>query len=907
MATLKKNERSWAIELISEINSIAKVNDLKIKRAGGETTISQENIKMFPDVLLYGDTELTVILQGWELKMPDVPITDEVFVADAKRKAIALGLDSTVIWNFTYVKFFTYDRDTKEWSTAKEWENLDIKTREDVATYHEQWTKTLNDVVLTVNEYLLTHTVRTTIGEVISDKVINMLINENKTAVAENYRQAAIKDSRLNAYINNWWKGINAEYQFDETDPYKAYAKNVILNWAYRIIFAHLIKRHQSEAMLIDTLDYEKSPSEANNIFLHITSVCDFYNIFEKIDCNEILPDRTWHSLIELSLFLKENGINSINQSMLQNILDGSINTTRREMNGQFTTPKTLARILVKLTVHDLTGNDADVTCGTGTIPHAIITMKKAAIGVEKAVETTWASDKYQMPLQIANISMTSYDTINMASRLFKKNVFELKPGELIKLVNPKDGSEMEVTVPVFNAICSNLPFVSFENIPAEDIPYISKIQDKYKLSSKSDYSYFIALQIANLIEKGGYVGIIVSNSWLGTEAGDTFYNALTKVYNVLQVHISGRGRWFKNADVVTTMLILQKKSDEAEVPNTVFCLWKKSLDQITRDKSLEETIVESSLLDKDVDKEVMIRSSYSKEQIEELHNLNICYNSLFHDVSWLLDIKDCLVPLRKHFSIIRGSRRGWDKLFFPKKNTKIEKKFLYPAQLNAKSVDTLNATPDGLAFCCSLPLDELEKYYPNAYAWLMSFANQKNGKGKLLPKVLSRSNMYWYEMQPTETTELFTMLNPNERLFFGRFESPTFINQRLIGLRFIDDKPDKLLYQALLNSMLMQFFIESAGFGRGLGVLDMSKNHLADCYMLNPQMLSNGNIIAIKMAFAKVLHKQIMKVKDVLQDEDWTAFNHTILKAYGIDNYYTKIGRSLLSMQQVRLTVHEK
>lgn len=41
MATIvRRNERSWAIDLISKINIIARDNDLVIKKAGGENTIS---------------------------------------------------------------------------------------------------------------------------------------------------------------------------------------------------------------------------------------------------------------------------------------------------------------------------------------------------------------------------------------------------------------------------------------------------------------------------------------------------------------------------------------------------------------------------------------------------------------------------------------------------------------------------------------------------------------------------------------------------------------------------------------------------------------------------------------------------------------------------------------------------
>ena len=95
MATVvRRNERSWAIDLISKINLIAKNNDLVIKKAGGENTISTgRGNTMFPDVVLYGNVEQSVILQGWELKMPDVPIEDETFIKDAQRKAIALNLN----------------------------------------------------------------------------------------------------------------------------------------------------------------------------------------------------------------------------------------------------------------------------------------------------------------------------------------------------------------------------------------------------------------------------------------------------------------------------------------------------------------------------------------------------------------------------------------------------------------------------------------------------------------------------------------------------------------------------------------------------------------------------------------------------------------------------------------------
>jgi len=52
---IRRNERSWAIVIISEIRTMLKGLNLKIKSAGGESTLSVNKKSMFPDVLLYED------------------------------------------------------------------------------------------------------------------------------------------------------------------------------------------------------------------------------------------------------------------------------------------------------------------------------------------------------------------------------------------------------------------------------------------------------------------------------------------------------------------------------------------------------------------------------------------------------------------------------------------------------------------------------------------------------------------------------------------------------------------------------------------------------------------------------------------------------------------------------------
>ena len=678
---IRQNERSWAIELISKINSIADKNDLIIKKAGGEPTISTaKGNTMFPDVILYGNIEQNIILQGWEIKMPDIPIENETFIKDSQRKALALGLNSCLIWNFTYAVLYEKNSDNK-FKIIKQWNNTNhIKTRSDVKTYRSDWEKLLESIIFEINDYFVSGEFHNaSLGDIISESTITMIINRNKDIVAKKLKSTAIHDTIMEAYIDNWWNNISIEYELDEHNKYTAYAKIIILNWTNRFIFAHLIKNRQNGALIINTVTTNSTPTNVNDLFKEITERCDFYNIFSAIKYNECIPEFTWNDFLELSFFLKNNGINQLDQIALQNILENSVATSKREINGQFTTPPQLAKMLVRLSIKDWTDMVIDCCCGTGTISKAAIEKKKEYLSAKESVESVWACDKYQYPLQIANISMADTDTINIPNRLFQHNALTLSTGEKISIINPETGKEMILDLPKFGTVVSNLPFVPFEKIQSDDKSIIFNNPQISILNGRSDLYCYITLKIADIIKPGGTLGIITSNSWLGTNTGIDFINVIKTKYNIKQVHISGKGRWFNNADVVTTILVLEKKKDKNETnSDTDFWLWKKSLNDLSMDIVSENNLINSALLSIELDSNTAKLSKYSQNQIENILSLNVSYNALFHEVDWLINFKSKIIQIGTVFEVFRGSRRGWDPLFYPQKGEHhIEEKYL--------------------------------------------------------------------------------------------------------------------------------------------------------------------------------------------------------------------------------------
>jgi len=99
MTKVTYNERSWAIDVISEINLYIANKSWNFKSAGGESTISYEKSSLFPDILIFKDQSKNIILQGWELKMPDTPINDAELIGNAIKKANILKRNSFLLWN----------------------------------------------------------------------------------------------------------------------------------------------------------------------------------------------------------------------------------------------------------------------------------------------------------------------------------------------------------------------------------------------------------------------------------------------------------------------------------------------------------------------------------------------------------------------------------------------------------------------------------------------------------------------------------------------------------------------------------------------------------------------------------------------------------------------------------------
>ena len=920
MAKIRYNERSWAIDVISEINLYLANKSWHFKSAGGESTISNEKSSLFPDVLIFKDHTKDIILQGWELKMPDTPINDAELISNAIKKAQILQRDSFILWNVKSAVLYSKQGNT--FSILKTWNDIEINNRTEVKPKEDLWKSLLQTILTDLNSYFETGDISDSVlVEILSvDATIDVIL-ENIPSTVDTLKNNTRRNSRLDAQINNWWLSSATEYGFNPTSakdtPNKlpTLAKVILTDWVFKIIFANVLKRHFNEARIIETINSETSVEEAKQIIASISEHCNFWNIFSDNLAISNISTSAWKQIIQLNQFLCSINISEIEIEILHNLLQSSIVSAKRKVAGQFATPQKLADLLVRLTIENKEGTVIDPCCGTGTIINQAYALKEEYdINQDATINSIWASDKHSFPIQLSTMTLAKPNNIGKVLNIFREDVIDIEIGKDITFKDPNNGNDVIKQFPTVNYVVSNLPFIKSKEIEVLN-PNITEINNfihkeadtTITLSGKSDIFAYIPFYLHKLLSENGKIGLILSNAWLGTDYGEIFLALIQKFYDIETVVISGKGKWFDNADVVTTFLIAKKRNPntESDVNRIIsFCTLKESIDVIPDIKQLSENILLGTTND------IVSIQNYSTNEITNLETIGIPWCGYFANLNWLSDISEKLIDCNQVFNFTRGERRGWNALFYPALGHNIEAEYIKPILKNLRGTAGLYCTADAEAFCCSKSIDELVQLnHTGALEWIRSFENQNNETGVPLTQSLHKANMFWYEMKTDNMADFVANVNYDKSLFIATFNNRSFIDQRMIGLSLKAEfqTEDRVLLLALLNSILSMFFIESFGFGRGLGALDLRATKFErDFKILDFQSLSDGQKQAITDAFQPISQRNRLPLEQEIEQADRINFEKVLLEIFGIAEHYDAIKASLLHLYKIRFAVKD-
>ncbi|MFC4143516.1 N-6 DNA methylase [Pedobacter mendelii] len=898
--TANYNERSWAIDLIGYIKSLAAAGNRSIKDAGGEQTVRVDGGSLFPDVLLFGDRDTARILQGWELKMPDTSISDGEFRHNAQTKANALGLDSFVLWNVTQAHLYVRNAVNGNFERSKVWNTLsDITTRSAVTLNRERWESLARDIISYLNDLFDRGELEgRPFVEAYKSGGVTSLIMENTSEV----KDAIIDEMRRNSIFRSnvviWWNNYRAEY--GGTDKEFVLAKVVISNWIGKLLFANILRETDIRAQSVSSIGESTTPNQALGIFQRLSEECNFWTIFSDSLGLSVVTEHAWSQLKQFNQLLGDLRVGAVDQSQLSAILEATVEVSTRKLRGQYPTPIELARLLVQICMRNVIDDRIlDPCCGSGTIVRAALEQKLLnSVSADNVSKSVFAGDQDPQAVQIATFAIAKPGLMHLPLRLFQQDAFSLRNDTSIDFRNPSTGQLFSEILGQFDAITSNLPFVAqagrdqYGNALREIVQRMGMTN----FSKRADVAAYLPFSLHSLLTENGRLGIIITNAWLGTDWGDDFYDLLGRYYNLKCVITSGAGRWFNNSEVVTNMLIMDKKNDpELENGDVKFIVLTRPLESIDDENTIQ--LLAAQIEIGQTQNDSLTVRSVSNEMMIQFRLLGLGGNAQFVNCDWILDIP--LVPLRNIFIVKRGERRGKNELFYPRAGHGIEPEYIKPLAKGPSDFTKLSMPAIKEAFCCSRTESELADLgHVGALDWIRKFDTPDN------KEKLSRTNLLWYEMDTEEISDLVLFINYGDRLFAGRVSPPAFSDQRLVPLK-PHGEIDIDLYHALLNCAIAMFIIEGMGFGRGLGALDLSSDrikqymHVLDVQLLNPEKIQD-----IKKAFLPLTKRQIMSsVADELEQDDRINFDNVVLSAFDIGASRQVIYDSILALVEIRLT----
>ena len=246
------NERAWAIDVISEINNYCGARSRAIVRAGGEYTVSGQSVCLFPDVLLFGNNNGSMVQQGWELKMPDTAVNDRLLLENAEQKARRLGLNRFIVWNANEAVLYLQNT-SGAFAHTKAWPSTGIHRRADVAANRSTWVNLLHKIIDDVNDFLERGDIAGARPEIaISDALFLDYLEHFTPALLQEIKAAHQRDAIFAAELDIWWTENQTEHP--GCTKFEGLARVNLINWINRILFAHYLKRFNNAASTVESI-----------------------------------------------------------------------------------------------------------------------------------------------------------------------------------------------------------------------------------------------------------------------------------------------------------------------------------------------------------------------------------------------------------------------------------------------------------------------------------------------------------------------------------------------------------------------------------------------------------------------------------------------------------------------------
>jgi len=431
-----------------------------------------------------------------------------------------------------------------------------------------------------------------------TDEFLIYRLQEKVKALTSHYeaiiREETENDSKFRRKLIKWFTDQYWNFTSQNEDYEKA-ARQTAYLLINKILF-YIALQTQKEREL-DPLDIPESltkgsrlQTELQGFFQEVLSKVDYKTIYDTDFIDQTaFPDNdaVVYQIKELVKVLNRYDFSKLGYDVLGGIFERLIPPQERHILGQYFTNPDIVDLILRFALRHEDEKVFDPGCGAGTFLVRAYQHKKLMnpmLTHQDIIPTLWGNDIAKFPAHLATINLAIADLSSSKNypRIVRKDFFEWLPGKIalpessrkVFLENLGKDEKAEIIPKYFDCIVGNPPYTRQEEITA-----ISKKDKEYKenliaqalndeagkktatLSKRAGLHAYFFVHGTKFLKNGGRFGFIVSNSWLDVDYGKGLQEHFLNNYKIKAIIESKVERWFQEADVNTSIVLLEKAS----------------------------------------------------------------------------------------------------------------------------------------------------------------------------------------------------------------------------------------------------------------------------------------------------------------------------------------------------------
>lgn len=600
--TTHKTERSGVAVLMHWMREIIEKNNIDLGLPDVETGGSDTK---FPDVVIYKTKRSQDVLCTMEFKPPYFDLFNETELKEpAWRKANKRHSKYFVTSNFHDLILWDTEKVNAQKPEAEQIVNkyhlsdiYDLKFLEDIR-YRKP---TISSLEKFLNELYEFSTGKKIEPRMAIDEILIFHLQDRIRRLAYYYQSIiydqAHKDSKFTKSLAKWFNDQGWSFFIENDDDYYKAARQTAYLLANKILFYNALQLKRS-----DKLDPLRIPEDLTkggmlqkqlqSYFDQVVKEIDYETIYDTDFIDQIAFPESREVVEEIKGFidiLKRYDFSTLGYDVIGRIFERLIPEQERHSLGQYFTNSDVVDLILKFCLKHEDDKLLDPSCGAGTFLVRAYQHKKIMnqmLSHKKILNDLWGNDIAKFPAHLATINLAINDLSVEKNypNIMQKDFFDLvatpkgfELPESVKKVKLKQlgKEEKEIIYPrSFDCLVGNPPYTRQEEISeiSDEKSYKENLISKAlfygnnKIANISKragvYAYFFIHGIKFLKNKGRF-GFIVSNAWLDVEYGAGLQEFFLKNYKIIAIIESKVERWFEDADINTSIIILEKASGQ--------------------------------------------------------------------------------------------------------------------------------------------------------------------------------------------------------------------------------------------------------------------------------------------------------------------------------------------------------